>query len=78
MACSCTTNLFIEFYHFMKKEQTQLKTKQLKQKNILNQWEFMGFHKLILYFTNSAMRLAKNILGDSLKIKFFCNREFTM
>ena len=78
MACSCTTNLFIEFYHFMKKEQVQLKTKQLKQKYILNQWESMGFHKLILDFTNSAVRLAKKIWGYSLKIQFFCNREFTM
>ena len=29
-------NGFIEFYHFMKKEKTQLKAKQLKQ-NISNQ-----------------------------------------
>ena len=78
MACSCTTNLFIEFYYFMKKEQVQLKTKQLKQKNTLNQWESMGFHKLILDFRNSAVRLAKKIFGYSLKIQLFCNREFTM
>ena len=31
MAYSCRTNVFIQFHHFVKKEQTQLKTKQLKQ-----------------------------------------------
>ena len=29
-ANSCRANVFIEFYDFMKKEMTQLKTKQLK------------------------------------------------
>ena len=31
----------------------------------------MGFHKLILDFANPAVRLVKNILGHSLKIKSF-------
>ena len=30
-AYSCRTNVFIEFHFFMKKNKTQLKTKQLKQ-----------------------------------------------
>ena len=39
------TDIFIEFHHFMKKEWTQLKTKQSKQSIFLNQWESMGFCK---------------------------------
>ena len=31
----------------------------------------MGFHKLILDLTNLAMKLVKNTLGHTLKIKFF-------
>ena len=31
----------------------------------------MGFHKLILDFTDPLMRLVKNILGHNLKISFF-------
>ena len=31
----------------------------------------MGFHKLILDFANPAVRLVKNSLGHSLKIKSF-------
>ena len=35
-----------KFHRFKKKQQTQLNTKQVK-KDILNQWETMGFPKLI-------------------------------
>ena len=41
---SCRTNFFIEFHHFMRKEWTQLKTKQLKQ-NIFK--SVIGFCKLL-------------------------------
>ena len=34
-----------KFYRFKKKQQTQLKTKQVKQ-DILNEWESMGIPKL--------------------------------
>ena len=34
-----------KFHRFKKKQQTQLKTKQVKQ-DMLNQWESMGFPKL--------------------------------
>ena len=36
----------------LRKNKTQLKTKQVKQ-DILNQWEFMGFPKLLLYISYS-------------------------
>ena len=40
-------------------------------KTFLNQWESMGFHKLILDFANPAMTLVKNIFRHSLIINFF-------
>ena len=43
-AYSCTTNVFIEFHHFVKKEWTQLQTKQLKQ-NIFTSMRIYGFSK---------------------------------
>ena len=49
-AYSCGTNVFIQFYRFKKKQETQLKTENLKQ-DILNQWESMGFSKLYFCFT---------------------------
>ena len=39
-----------KFRRFKKKQSTQLKTKQIKQ-DILNQWESMGFSKLIIGYT---------------------------
>ena len=36
-AFSCRVNAFMEFHHFMKKEYTQLKTKQLEQNIFFNQ-----------------------------------------
>ena len=39
---SCRTNIFIEFHHFMKKEQKQLQIKQLKQ-NIFKSTGIYGF-----------------------------------
>ena len=41
-AYSCRTDSFIEFHHFMKKEKTQLKTKQRKQ-NIFKSMGIYGF-----------------------------------
>ena len=43
-AYSCTTNVFIEFHHFVKKEWTELQTKQLKQ-NIFTSMRIYGFSK---------------------------------
>ena len=42
MAYACRTNVFIEFHHFIKKEEAQLKTKQLKQ-NIFKSMGIYGF-----------------------------------
>ena len=51
-----------------KKDRHSWKLNNLSKKS-LNQWESMGFHKLILDFANPTMRLVKNIWGHSLKIK---------
>ena len=42
-----------KFNCFKKKQQTELKTKQIKQ-DILNQWESIGFPKLIIAFYHSG------------------------
>ena len=69
---SCRTNVFIEFYHFMKKRLTQLKIKQVKQ-SIFKSVRIYG----ISIFVNPAMRSVKSILGRTLKTKFF-NTESRM
>ena len=57
-AYSCRTNIFTyKFYRFKKKQYTELKTKQFKE-DILNQWESMGFPKLISHVTISKMLTA--------------------
>ena len=50
----------MEFHYFMKKEYTQLKTKQRKQ-NIINQSQSMGFTKLSVLESNSISK-RKSIL----------------
>ena len=65
-ACSCRTNVFIEFQSFYKKKKKIRHSSILNNSNktVLNQWESIGFSKLISTLNKICRNFPSNLYNE--------------